>query len=143
MSNIRSLYKGEFLELKRDRHWEYVRRVKANGAVVIIAVTDAGELLLVEQTRIPLGGKSIELPAGITGDSDAVAGESFVAAAHRELLEEAGYTAAEAEIILQGPTAPGLTSEHLTFVRMRGLVRQNDGGGIKADNVFIYSGKRE
>lgn len=138
MSDIRSLYKGEFLELKRDRHWEYVRRVKANGAVVIIAVTDAGELLLVEQTRIPLGGKSIELPAGITGDSDAVAGESFVAAAHRELLEEAGYTAAEAEIILQGPTAPGLTSEHLTFVRMRGLVRQNDGGGVDGEDITVH-----
>ena len=138
MSEIKSLYKGEFLELKRDRHWEYVRRVKANGAVVIIAVTEAGELLLVEQTRIPLGGKTIELPAGITGDSDAVADESFESAARRELLEETGYSAATAEIILPGPTAPGLTSEQLTFVQMRGLVREHDGGGVDGEDITVH-----
>lgn len=139
MSTILSLFKGEFLELRRDRHWEYVRRVKANGAVVIIAVTDAGELLLVEQTRIPLQGKTIELPAGITGDSDAVAGESFISAAQRELLEETGYSAASAEVILQGPTAPGLTSEQLTFVRMRGLVQQHAGGGVDGEDITVHA----
>ncbi len=138
MSEIRSLYKGEFLELKRDRHWEYVRRVKANGAVLIVAVTDAGELVLVEQMRIPMQGKTIELPAGITGDSDAVAGESFIHAAERELLEETGYTAASAEVILQGPTAPGLTSEQLTFVRMRGLVQQHAGGGVDGEDITVH-----
>ena len=138
MSEIRSLYKGEFLELKRDRHWEYVQRVKANGAVVLIAVTDAGELVLVEQTRIPLQGKTIELPAGITGDSDAVADESFISAAHRELLEETGYTASGAEIILQGPTAAGMSSEQLTFVRMRGLHRQHAGGGVDGEDITVH-----
>ncbi len=138
MSEIRSLYKGEFLELKRDRHWEYVKRVKANGAVVIIAVTDAGELILVEQTRIPLQGKTIELPAGITGDSDAVAGESFISAAQRELLEETGYSARHAEVILQGPTAPGLTSEQLTFVHMQGLVREHAGGGVDGEDISVH-----
>lgn len=139
MSEIRSLYRGEFLELKRDRHWEYVRRLKASGAVVIIAVTDAGALLLVEQTRIPLQGKTIELPAGITGDSEAMAGESFVHAAQRELLEETGYSAASAEVILQGPTAPGLTSEQLTFVRMKGLQRQHAGGGVDGEDITVHT----
>lgn len=138
MSGIRSLHKGEFLELKRDRHWEYVSRVKANGAVVIVAVTDVDELVLVEQTRIPLQGKTIELPAGITGDSDAVAGESFISAAHRELLEETGYTAGSAEIILQGPTASGMTSEQLTFVRMRGLQWQHAGGGVDGEDITVH-----
>ena len=138
MSEVRSLHKGEFLELKRDRHWEFVRRVKANGAVVIVAITEAGELVLVEQTRIPLQGKTIELPAGITGDSDAVAGECFISAAHRELLEETGYTATSAEVILQGPTAPGLTSEQLTFVRMRGLQQQHAGGGVDGEDITVH-----
>ena len=138
MSDVRTLHKGEFLELKRDRHWEFVRRVKANGAVVIVAVTETNELVLVEQTRIPLQGKTIELPAGITGDSDAIAGESFISAAHRELLEETGFTAAHAEVILQGPTASGLTSEQLTFVRMRGLVREHAGGGVDGEDITVH-----
>lgn len=138
MSEVRTLHKGQFLELKRDRHWEFVKRVNANGAVVIIAVTDAGELVLVEQTRIPLQGKTIELPAGITGDSEAVAGESFISAAHRELLEEAGFSAEHAEVILQGPTAAGLTSEQLTFVRMRGLVREHAGGGVDGEDITVH-----
>ena len=138
MSTIRSLYKGEFLELKRDRHWEYVRRTNTTGAVVIIAVTEAGELLLVEQTRIPLQGKTIELPAGVTGDSAEHAHEPFEQAARRELLEETGYAAASAEVILQGPTAPGLTSEQLTFVRMRGLVRQHAGGGVDGEDITVH-----
>lgn len=138
MSEVRSLYKGEFLELKRDRHWEYVKRVKANGAVVIIAVTDAGELVLVEQTRIPLQGKTIELPAGLTGDSDEHANEAFESAALRELLEETGYSATSAEVILQGPTAPGLTSEQLTLVRMRGLQKQHAGGGVDGEDITVH-----
>lgn len=138
MSEIRSLYKGEFLELKRDRHWEYVRRTMASGAVVIIAVTDAGELVLVEQTRIPLQGKSIELPAGIVGDSEAHAGEAFETAALRELLEETGFRASRAEIVTQGPTAAGFSSEMLTLVRVHGLVREHGGGGVDGEDITVH-----
>lgn len=138
MSEIRSLHKGEFLELKRDRHWEYVRRVKASGAVVIIAVTPARELILVEQTRIPMQGKTIELPAGIVGDSDAFAGEAFEQAALRELLEETGYRGDEAFILTQGPTAAGLTSEQLTLVGIRGLHREHAGGGVDGEDITVH-----
>jgi ADP-ribose pyrophosphatase len=33
--------------------WEYAQRVNATGAAIIVAVTDAQKLLLVEQYRIP------------------------------------------------------------------------------------------
>lgn len=137
-STIRSLHKGEFLEVLRDRHWEYVRRVKATGAVVIIAVTAADELVLVEQTRIPLQGKTIELPAGIVGDSDALASEGFEAAALRELLEETGFRGASAEIVTQGPTAAGMSSEQLTLVRVQGLVREHSGGGVDGEDITVH-----
>ena len=138
MSAIRSLHRGEFLEILRDRHWEYVRRTMANGAVVIIAVTDTGELVLVEQTRIPLQGKSIELPAGIVGDSEAHAGEAFETAALRELLEETGFRASRAEIVTQGPTAAGFSSEMLTLVRVHGLVREHGGGGVDGEDITVH-----
>ena len=138
MSAIRSLHRGEFLEVLRDRHWEYVRRTQASGAVVIIAVTPAGELVLVEQTRIPLQGKSIELPAGIVGDSAAFADEPAEAAALRELLEETGFRAARAEVVTKGPTAAGFSSEQLTLVRAYDLVREHAGGGVDGEDITVH-----
>ena len=63
-----SLCRGKFLELLKEGRWEYVRRVNANGAVMIVAVTEDGELLLVEEYRVPLHALTIGLPAGISGD---------------------------------------------------------------------------
>lgn len=138
MSEIRSLHKGKFLEVLGDRHWEYVRRTKASGAVVMIAVTEAGELVLVEQTRIPLNGKTIELPAGLIGDSEALVGEGFETAALRELLEETGFHGGRAEVVLQGPTAAGFSSEMLTFVRIHDLVREHAGGGVDDEDITVH-----
>ncbi|MES2685123.1 MAG: NUDIX hydrolase [Pseudomonadota bacterium] len=138
MTEIVSLHKGRFLELKCQGQWEYVRRVRASGAVVMIAVTEAGELVLVEQTRVPLQGKSIELPAGIVGDSDLLADEGFEAAALRELLEETGFRGSSARIVTQGPTAAGMSSELLTFVRIGDLVREHAGGGVDGEDITVH-----
>ena len=62
------LFRGKFLELVKEGRWEYVRRVNANGAVMVIAVTEEGELLLVEEYRFPLHALTIGLPAGLSGD---------------------------------------------------------------------------
>ncbi len=138
LSEIPTLFTGEFLELKRNAHWEYVRRVNASGAVVMIAVTAAGELILVEQTRLPLQGKTIELPAGLVGDSTAFSNEAFEDAALRELLEETGYRGSEAFILTQGPTAAGMSSEMLTFVGIRGLVQEHAGGGVDGEDISVH-----
>lgn len=63
-----SLCRGKFLELLKEGRWEYVRRVNASGAVMIVAVTKEGELLLVEEYRVPLHARTVGLPAGISGD---------------------------------------------------------------------------
>lgn len=83
-----SLCRGKFLELLKEGRWEYVRRVNANGAVMIVAVTEDGELLLVEEYRVPLHALTIGLPAGISGDEGE---ESTLQSARRELEEETGY----------------------------------------------------
>ncbi len=138
MSTVESLHKGEYLELRRSANWEFVRRVKARGAVVMIAVTAAGELVLVEQTRVPLAGKSIELPAGLMGDSDALADEGFEQAALRELLEETGFRGTHATLLTQGPTAAGFSSEMLTLVRIHGLQREHAGGGVDGEDITVH-----
>ena len=60
------------------------------GAVAVIALTDAGELVMERQYRYPLGRDMIEIPAGKIDP-----GEDPLATAQRELKEETGYTAAQ------------------------------------------------
>lgn len=139
MSEIRTLFQGEFLRLRRDRHWEYVERVNSSGAVHIVALTAAGELLLVEQYRIPVHARCIELPAGIIGDEAAHRGESAEASALRELLEETGYQGQSARLLCRGPNAPGLTSEFSNLVGVSDLTKIHAGGGVGGEDITVHT----
>lgn len=138
MSTITELHRGKFLSLVRDRHWEYVRRVNSSGAAFIAALTPDGELLLVEQQRLPLAARTIELPAGMIGDDAGFADETIEASALRELEEETGYRGARAEILLSGPVAAGMTSEMLHLVRIHDLQRVGDGGGVEGEDITVH-----
>ncbi|ULQ47283.1 NUDIX hydrolase [Flagellatimonas centrodinii] len=135
---VQTLHEGEFLRLLRHGHWEYVQRQTATGAAALIAVTDDDEIVLVEQYRIPVQAHTIELPAGVIGDSADVAGESALATARRELLEETGFDCAAVEPAFDGPSSPGLTSETSHLVRARGLTRVHAGGGVDGENITVH-----
>lgn len=130
------LYEGEFLRLLRRDHWEYVERGNSHGVAVIVAVTDAGKLLLVEQYRAPVAQNVIELPAGLVGDVDSA--ESMLDAAHRELIEETGYAADKIREVCAGPVTAGLSNEVLTFCVARDLKRVGDGGGDETENITVH-----
>ncbi|HEY0010219.1 MAG TPA: NUDIX hydrolase, partial [Tepidisphaeraceae bacterium] len=100
MAKDKYLHRTKFLDLIDRDGWTFVRRPKLAGVVGIVAVTPAGELMLIEQHRPPLGKNVIELPAGLAGDLDA--GESLAAAAKRELLEETGYRASRVKKLAEG-----------------------------------------
>src|SRR5437899_887208 len=104
------LHAGRVLALVKEGRWEYAERLKVTGAAIIVAVTDEQKFLLVEQYRIPVHSRTIELPAGIIGDEPDCGNESHAEAARRELLEETGYDADRIEAITTGPTSSGLTS---------------------------------
>ena len=108
---LRVLGEGKFTRLVAADHWEWVERLNASGGVVIAAITTDRELVLVEQYRIPLGARVLELPAGLAGDSPEVTGEPLVEAARRELLEETGYEATDWRWLIEGPSSAGLTNE--------------------------------
>jgi ADP-ribose pyrophosphatase len=132
------LHTGKFLALIKEGHWEYAQRVNAHGAVIIVAVTEERKLLLVEQYRIPVHGRTIELPAGIVGDEPGAPEETIIDAAKRELLEEAGYASARVEVLMTGPSSAGLTSELVTLVLASGLKRVNAGGGVAGENITVH-----
>lgn len=138
MSEPKSLHRGRFLELLRDGRWEYVRRVGARGAVFVLAVTDARELVLVEQHRVPLQARTLELPAGIFGDAESPADETPEQCALRELEEETGWRGASARLLLTGPVAPGLTDEIMSLVRVEGLTKVHAGGGVAGEDITVH-----
>ena len=133
-----TLHTGKFLALIQEGHWEYVDRVNATGAAIILAVTAEQKILLVEQYRIPVHARTIELPAGIIGDEPGRAKEADAQAARRELLEETGYAAERVEEVMTGPACSGLASERVTLFRAWGLRHAGKGGGVGHEEIVLH-----
>ncbi len=130
-----TLHAGKFLNLVREGGWEYCARVNDTQAVMVFALTEAQRVLLVEEFRPPISRRCICFPAGLSGDEGP---ESATAAAQRELMEEAGYEAAELRHLFDGPSSPGLTSEYLSFYLATGLRRVGQGGGVAGEDITVH-----
>jgi ADP-ribose pyrophosphatase len=132
------LAEGRYLRLVVENGWEFVERKSTTGIVVIVAVTEGGHLLLVEQFRPPVRGRVIELPAGLAGDVAGQEGEALADAARRELSEETGYEAASMTALGGGPPSSGTTSEVVTFFHAHGLRRTGRGGGDAQEDIEVH-----
>ena len=137
VNNVKTHYSGRYLGLKERDRWEYAFRTNASGVVVLVPVTDAGELVLVEQYRIPVDSRVMELPAGLVGDSGD-SEEAFKTAAHRELIEETGYSATHLEELLTSPSTPGMANEMITIYFASGLERVGPGGGDGNEDITVH-----
>src|SRR5205814_1136278 len=123
------------LLLDRDG-WEYVERKRGKAAVAVIAVTDANEIILVEQHRKPVDARVIDLPAGLIGDEEPSA--DAIETARKELEEEAGYICDQVDILTEGVSSPGITSERIVLARARGLARRGAGGGVEGEDITVH-----
>ena len=132
------VWQGRFITAKTRGRWEYVSRSRGIRAAVILAVDENDHVLLVEQYRVPLGRRCIELPAGLIGDDDGAEGEDALSAAGRELEEETGYRASRLEDMGTYLSSPGMVSESFTLVRARGLTRVGDGGGVEGEDITVH-----
>jgi ADP-ribose pyrophosphatase len=86
---------------------EYTYRVSP-GAVGIVPITKAGEMVMIRQYRYPVDAWCIEIPAGGMHDRQ---GEALEAVARDELREEAGATCEELRFISSFYTANSTTDE--------------------------------
>lgn len=117
--DVEVLCRGIHLEFVRAPNgWEYVQHQSSLAGVLILAVTDDGRLLLVEQIRPPLRGTVIELPAGLIDER-----EEPESAARRELEEETGYQCDSIKEVCKGSTSPGLTNDQNIVCVASGLRR--------------------
>lgn len=131
------LYEGQWLRICRRGRWEYAERTHADGmAVIIIAATPDDRVLFVEQPRVPLGARTIEMPAGLVGDQPGE--DTLEDAARRELEEETGWRAGRVEVLVVGPTSSGMSSERIAFVRARDLVKAGPGGGVEGERITVH-----
>ena len=129
------MWQGRFITAKKRGKWEYVGRARGIQAAVILAIDD-GHILLVDQYRVPLGQRCIELPAGLVGDE--AAGEDSSIAAARELEEETGYRPARLTSLGQFFSSPGMVSESFTLFRAHDLEKTGEGGGVEGEDNIVH-----
>jgi ADP-ribose pyrophosphatase len=126
---------GRFVRLVKRGKWEFASRARNINAVVIIAEHD-GKVILVDQPRVPLGARCVELPAGLVGDEDPNA--TVEATAIKELEEETGFTAERIELLGEFYASPGMVSESFTLVRAHGVRRIGEGGGDDNEDINVH-----
>ncbi|MBE1158782.1 NUDIX hydrolase [Dyella acidiphila] len=138
-----TLHQGKWLSLRRRGRWEYAERNNPGGAVIILAVTPADNILFVEQYRVAAQKFTIEMPAGLVGDLAGSESESVLLAAQRELEEETGYRCSRVTFVHEGPTSAGMSSEIIAFVRAHELVKVSAGGGDESEDIVVHEVPRK
>lgn len=129
------MWEGKFVRaFKRDK-WEYASRARDINAVVILAEYE-GKVILIDQPRVPLDARCVELPAGLVGDEDPDATPESTAI--KELEEETGFTAERIERLGEFYASPGMLSESFTLVRAHGVRRIGEGGGDENEDIRVH-----
>lgn len=98
----------------------------------VLATTEEGQVVFVEQYRHGAARLSRELPAGVID-----AGESPEAAARRELLEETGYTASTFEPLITVNTEPSRHTNRAHFFFARGARKVAEQHVDPSENIQV------
>lgn len=88
------------------------------GAVGVVAVDGAGDVVMERQYRAALDAELLEIPAGKRD----VPGEAPLVTAQRELVEEVGLKAGNWTELASFHNSPGFTDEHTTLFLATDLV---------------------
>jgi ADP-ribose pyrophosphatase len=132
---VETMWAGKYISVCKRGRWEYVSRTGSTNAVVILAEHD-GKIILIEQYRVPVGGRCLELPAGLVGDEDPNA--TIDDTAVKELEEETGFTADRIEHLGRYHSSPGMVAESFTLVRAHGIRKIGDGGGNEHEDITVH-----
>jgi len=90
------------------------------GAVAVVAVDEAGRVLLERQYRPSVGEWLYEIPAGTLEP-----GESPEETARRELVEETGYEPGWLRLLARFYTSPGISTEEM-YIYAAGDLRKTE-----------------
>ncbi|WP_394941278.1 NUDIX domain-containing protein [Psychromicrobium sp. YIM B11713] len=87
------------------------------GAVAVVVLDEAEQVLLLKQYRHPVRASLWEIPAGLLD----IEGEDFQLAAARELAEEADLLASDWRVLLDVNNSAGSSSEAVRIYLARGI----------------------
>ncbi|WP_108670925.1 NUDIX domain-containing protein [Peribacillus acanthi] len=123
--STQSIYAGKVISLQVDEvrlpDGKTSKReiVKHPGAVAVIAITDEGKIIMVEQYRKAMERSQVEIPAGKLEP-----GEEPMNTAKRELDEETGYECETMEPLISFYTSPGFADEIIHLFVAKGLKKK-------------------
>lgn len=103
------------------------------GAVAVVAVDEAQNVLLIQQYRHPLRQRNWEIPAGLLD----VEGEEPVETAKRELAEEVDLVASTWDHLATIRTSPGGSDETVHLFLARGLAAAPEVHAREAEEADI------
>jgi len=132
---LETVWQGKYISAQKRGRWEFVSRTGSTHAVVIVAEHE-GKVILIEQFRVPVGGRCLELPAGLVGDEDEHA--TVEGTAVKELEEETGFTCDRVERLGDFHSSPGMVAESFTLVRAHGVRKVGDGGGNEHEDIAVH-----
>ena len=137
-SDRKTLAEGKYLGLYERDTWEFTERPNSTSVVGILPITANGEIVLIEQYRVPVQAMVIEIPAGLVGDEPEHSDEPLEGTALRELLEETGCRAATITPLLSSPTSAGMTTEITHLFAATGLTHEHGGGGVEGEEITVH-----
>lgn len=119
---MKRVFKGRLLRvyIKKERlphgYLATFEMIKHPGASLVVPFLDRNTIIMLRQLRPVIGRYIFELPAGTLDD-----GESPLACARREIIEETGYAAKTFKRLGMIYPVPGYSTEAIYIYRAEGL----------------------
>lgn len=116
------LYQGRVLDLNVQDYLlpngalDTLEVIHHQGGAAVLPLFENGDLLLIKQYRAAVGQYLWEIPAG-----KIEAGEDPKNTAHRELIEETGYSCGELHVLGEIWTTPGFCNEKIYLYLAKNL----------------------
>ena len=115
--------------------WEMVKRNIHGRIVGVVAITPKNEVVMNKIYRVPLKSYVLEFPAGLSDKK----GESEVALARRELLEETGYVAEKLELLVRTPVYAGLVEDEMAIYLATDVKKLMDPDYENAEDIGVIT----